>query len=120
MGQRIGFVRVSSVDQNPDRQLEELADVERVFTDKASGKDTQRPQLEALLAAGCIEILLDNMDTATMAEAVRLTRGRATLEASGGLTLERAREVAATGVDFISVGALTHSVRILDLGLDLR
>ena len=55
-----------------------------------------------------------------MAEAVRITAGRATLEASGGLTLERAREVAETGVDFISVGALTHSVKVFDLGLDLR
>ena len=55
-----------------------------------------------------------------MTEAVRLTAGRATLEASGGLTLERAGAVAATGVDFISVGALTHSVRVFDLGLDFR
>jgi nicotinate-nucleotide pyrophosphorylase (carboxylating) len=51
---------------------------------------------------------------------VGITAGRATLEASGGLTLDRAREVAATGVDFISVGALTHSVQVFDLGLDLR
>ena len=80
---------------------------------------TDLEQLRELLDVGCTEILLDNMDTATMAEAVRLTRGRATLEASGGLTLERAREVAETGVDFISVGALTHSVRVFDLGLDL-
>jgi nicotinate-nucleotide pyrophosphorylase (carboxylating) len=55
-----------------------------------------------------------------MAEAVRLTAGRALLEASGGLTVERAREVAATGVDFISVGALTHSVTVFDIGMDLR
>ena len=81
---------------------------------------TDLDQLRELLDAGCDEILLDNMDAATMAEAVLLTDGRATLEASGGLTLERAREVAATGVDFISVGALTHSVKVFDLGLDLR
>lgn len=80
---------------------------------------TDLDQLRALLEAGCTEILLDNMDTATMAEAVRLNAGRAVLEASGGLTLERAREVAETGVDFISVGALTHSVKVFDLGLDL-
>jgi nicotinate-nucleotide pyrophosphorylase (carboxylating) len=80
---------------------------------------TDLGQLKELLEAGCERVLLDNMDDATMAEAVRLTDGRATLEASGGLTLERAREVAATGVDFISVGALTHSVRVFDLGLDL-
>lgn len=80
---------------------------------------TDLDQLRELLAVGCAEILLDNMDSATMAEAVRLTGGRATLEASGGLSIERAREVAETGVDFISVGALTHSVKVFDLGLDL-
>ena len=80
---------------------------------------TDLDQLRELLAAGCERILLDNMDTATMAEAVRTTGGRAVLEASGGLTLDRAREVAATGVDYISVGALTHSVTVFDLGLDL-
>lgn len=80
-------------------------------------------ELRAVLAAGCTEVLLDNMSTADMAEAVRINAdagGHATLEASGGLTLERAREVAATGVDFISVGALTHSVNVFDLGLDFR
>ena len=86
---------------------------------------TDLDQLRELLEVGCTEILLDNMDSPTMAEAVRLverteTEGRVTLEASGGLTLDRAREVAETGVDFISVGALTHSVRAFDLGLDLR
>ncbi|WP_211349052.1 carboxylating nicotinate-nucleotide diphosphorylase [Nocardioides litoris] len=84
---------------------------------------TDLDQLRALLEVGCTEILLDNMDDATMAEAVRLTAASptpATLEASGGLTLERARGVAATGVDFISVGALTHSVVVFDLGLDLQ
>jgi nicotinate-nucleotide pyrophosphorylase (carboxylating) len=81
---------------------------------------TDLHQLRDLLEAGCTEILLDNMDTATMAEAVRMTQGRATLEASGGLTLDRAREVAETGVDFVSVGAITHSVKVFDLGLDLR
>jgi len=81
---------------------------------------TDLDQLRELLDAGCERILLDNMDDATMAEAVRLTAGRATLEASGGLTLERARAVAETGVDFISVGALTHSVKVFDLGMDLR
>ena len=80
---------------------------------------TALDQLGELLEAGCERILLDNMDDATMAEAVRLADGRATLEASGGLTLERARAVAETGVDFISVGALTHSVRVFDLGMDL-
>jgi nicotinate-nucleotide pyrophosphorylase (carboxylating) len=81
---------------------------------------TDLDELRELLAAGCTEILLDNMTTETMAEAVRITDGRATLEASGGLTIERAREVALTGVDFISVGALTHSVKVFDIGMDLE
>ena len=81
---------------------------------------TDLDQLRALIDAGCTEILLDNMPSEVMADAVRITAGRATLEASGGLTLERAREVAETGVDFISVGALTHSVVVFDLGMDLR
>lgn len=80
-------------------------------------------ELRAVLDAGCTEVLLDNMSTADMREAVLINdkAGRpATLEASGGLTIERAREVAETGVDFISVGALTHSVNVFDLGLDFR
>jgi nicotinate-nucleotide pyrophosphorylase (carboxylating) len=81
---------------------------------------TDLDQLRELLDAGCDRILLDNMDSATMAEAVRVTAGRASLEASGGLTFARAREVAETGVDFISVGALTHSVKVFDLGMDLQ
>jgi len=81
---------------------------------------TDLDQLRELLAVGCDRILLDNMAPDVMAEAVRITAGRATLEASGGLTLERARIVAETGVDFISVGALTHSVTVFDLGMDLQ
>jgi len=80
---------------------------------------TTLEELKELLGVGCDRILLDNMTPAQMREAVAITAGRASLEASGGLTLERAREVAETGVDFISVGALTHSVRVFDLGLDL-
>jgi len=85
---------------------------------------TDLDQLRELLDVGCQEILLDNMSTQLMAEAVALNRmrgpaGRAKLEASGGLTFDRAREVAETGVDFISVGALTHSVKVFDIGLDL-
>jgi len=83
---------------------------------------TDLDQLRAVLDAGCERILLDNMTDDQMAEAVRITDGHlstATLEASGGLTLDRARDVARTGVDFISVGALTHSVIVFDLGMDL-
>ena len=81
---------------------------------------TDLEQLTDLLAAGADQVLLDNMDVATMREAVEINRGRARLEASGGLTLERAREVAATGVDYLAVGALTHSAPVLDIAMDLR
>ncbi len=81
---------------------------------------TTLDQLRELLEAGADQVLLDNMSTETMREAVSITAGRATLEASGGLTLDRAREVAATGVDFLAVGALTHSAPVLDIAMDLR
>jgi nicotinate-nucleotide pyrophosphorylase (carboxylating) len=76
-------------------------------------------QVAEALAAGADLILLDNFDVSAMATAVRLTAGRARLEASGGLTLDRARAVAQTGVDYLAVGALTHSAPALDIGLDL-
>jgi nicotinate-nucleotide pyrophosphorylase (carboxylating) len=81
---------------------------------------TTLDQLLELLAVGAESILLDNMSDEQMAEAVRVTEGRAKLEASGGLTLDRAREVAATGVDYLAVGALTHSAPVLDIAMDLR
>ena len=77
-------------------------------------------QLEEALTAGATDILLDNMSDMMMAEAVRLTAGRAKLEASGGLNLDRARDAAATGVDYLAVGGLTHSATALDIGLDFR
>jgi nicotinate-nucleotide pyrophosphorylase (carboxylating) len=64
-------------------------------------------------------IMLDNMDEATMREAVQIAAGQTPLEASGNMTLERIRPVAETGVDFISVGALTHSARALDLSMKI-
>lgn len=72
------------------------------------------------LAAGAEQILLDNMPPALMREAVELVGGQATLEASGGVSLETVRAIAETGVDFISVGALTHSARSLDVSLELE
>ena len=77
-------------------------------------------QIEAVLAAGVDTIMFDNFSTADMRTGVMQVGGRALIEASGGITLARIREIAETGVDIISVGALTHSVRALDLGLDLR
>jgi len=76
-------------------------------------------ELEAALAGKPEWVLLDNMTVAQMAEAVRLTAGRAKLEASGGIKLDTVRAIAETGVDAISVGALTHSARALDISLDL-
>lgn len=76
-------------------------------------------QLEEVLAHPPHAVLLDNMDTGTLARAVEMIDGRCSAEASGGVTLETAAEIAATGVDFISVGALTHSAPNLDLGMDV-
>jgi nicotinate-nucleotide pyrophosphorylase (carboxylating) len=76
-------------------------------------------QVREALDAGATSILLDNMSVPLMTEAVGLVDGRATLEASGGLTLDGARDVAETGVDYLAVGALTHSAPALDIGLDL-
>ncbi|MEJ2002912.1 MAG: carboxylating nicotinate-nucleotide diphosphorylase [Maritimibacter sp.] len=76
-------------------------------------------QLEEVLAVGGADVvLLDNMDTETLRTAVALAAGKLVLEASGNMKLERIAEVAATGVDYISSGALTHSAQTLDLGLD--
>jgi nicotinate-nucleotide pyrophosphorylase (carboxylating) len=98
--------------------------VERI---RASGVD--RPlmievrdlqELSEALASGPQYILLDNMNLDTMREAVKMTAGRVQLEASGGITLETVRAVAETGVDRISVGALTHSVEALDISLRIE
>ncbi|TFC09840.1 carboxylating nicotinate-nucleotide diphosphorylase [Cryobacterium algoritolerans] len=76
-------------------------------------------QIEPVLAAGVDTIMLDNFTPEHLAEGVRLTAGRALVEASGGVSLSTVRAIAESGVDIISVGALTHSVRSLDLGLDV-
>lgn len=75
--------------------------------------------LEEALQAGADVVLLDNMSTQMMREAVRITGGRALLEASGNIDLGNVEEVAETGVDLISIGALTHSARAVDLSLEL-
>jgi len=78
-------------------------------------------ELDQVLAEGVDRVLLDNMDATQMREAVERARGRGTtLEASGGISLETVRAVAQTGVDFISVGALTHSAPALDVSLLLE
>jgi nicotinate-nucleotide pyrophosphorylase (carboxylating) len=77
-------------------------------------------EVDEALAAGAPSILLDNMDTAQLRAAVEHVAGRAKLEASGGFTLDTLRAAASTGVDFVSVGALTHSAPALDLSLILE
>jgi nicotinate-nucleotide pyrophosphorylase (carboxylating) len=74
--------------------------------------------VQEALGLGVSRILLDNMSLETMKRAVELSNGRATLEASGNVTLETVLEVARTGVDYISVGALTHSARVFDVSLE--
>jgi nicotinate-nucleotide pyrophosphorylase (carboxylating) len=77
-------------------------------------------QVEEALAAGADMILLDNMNVVQLRLAVQKCRGRAQTEASGGVSLATVRAIAETGVEFISVGALTHSARAMDIGLDFE
>ncbi|HUS80932.1 MAG TPA: carboxylating nicotinate-nucleotide diphosphorylase [Armatimonadota bacterium] len=77
-------------------------------------------QVRQALAAGADIIMLDNMDLQTMAEAVALVDGRALVEASGGMTPERVRAVAETGVDLISAGSITHSAPAVDISLEIE
>jgi nicotinate-nucleotide pyrophosphorylase (carboxylating) len=77
-------------------------------------------QLDEALAIGIDSVLLDNMDVKTLREAVQRARGRALTEASGGIRPETVREIAETGVDFVSIGWLTHSAPALDVSLDVE
>ncbi len=77
-------------------------------------------QVEQAVAAGADFILLDNMDLKQLRQAVKIVNGRAKTEASGGVNLQTVRAIAETGVDFISIGALTHSARAVDIGLDFE
>ncbi len=76
-------------------------------------------QVEEALAAGADHILLDNMTPTELREAVKLIAGRAKTEASGGITLKNVNEIAVTGVDYISIGALTHSARAIDFSMEI-
>jgi nicotinate-nucleotide pyrophosphorylase (carboxylating) len=81
---------------------------------------TSLAQLEEAIANGAQVVLLDNMTDAQVAKAVKLAAGRVELEISGGVTLERLPKLAKLGVDYVSMGALTHSARAMDLSLELR
>lgn len=82
---------------------------------KIEVETTTLEQVQEALNSGVDIIMLDNMDNDTMAKAVQMINGKAKVEASGNMTLERLKEVAATGVDYISIGALTHSVQAMDI-----
>jgi nicotinate-nucleotide pyrophosphorylase (carboxylating) len=77
-------------------------------------------QVDQALEAGADILLLDNMSLDEIREAVRRSRGRARTEISGGVTLERIPELAATGADFVSVGALTHSAPAVDISFEIE
>jgi len=102
--------------------LQAVAQVRRgvPFLTPVEVETTDIRQVEEALAAGADVVMLDNMQLSEMAEAVSYINGRALVEASGGITLSRLREIAATGVDVISVGALTHSAAAVDISMKVR
>jgi nicotinate-nucleotide pyrophosphorylase (carboxylating) len=77
-------------------------------------------QVDEALAAGADIVMLDNMSTAEMIEAVRRCRGKAKTEISGGVTLQRMPELASTGADYVSIGGLTHSAPAVDLSFEIE
>lgn len=87
---------------------------------KIEVETTTLDEVREALAGKADIIMLDNMDNSTMAEAVKIIAGQAKTEASGNMSIPRLKEVAATGVDFISVGALTHSVTALDISMNIK
>jgi nicotinate-nucleotide pyrophosphorylase (carboxylating) len=125
---RVGLYDMALIKDNHIAAVGSIAEAVRLVRAGLAGDDRDREvevevgdldQLAEALEAGVDRILLDNMPLDMMREAVRMADARVPLEASGGINMETVREVAETGVDFISVGALTHSVRALDISLDL-
>ena len=126
---RIGLFDMVMVKDNhllADDRLDDLQTaIDRVKTDRPGIKveleaDTLDQVRAFLTLRGVDVILLDNMPPAMLREAVAIVQGRVMLEASGGITLDTIKNVAATGVDAISIGALTHTVRALDLSLEFE
>jgi nicotinate-nucleotide pyrophosphorylase (carboxylating) len=124
---RIGLFDMVMVKDNhllADDKLDDLqAAIDRVKTDKPGIRveleaDTLEQVASFLSLRGVDVILLDNMPCEVLRKAVGMVQGRVMLEASGGITMDTIRDVAATGVDAISIGALTHTVRALDLSLE--
>lgn len=87
---------------------------------KIEVETTNKEEVAEAVKAGADIIMLDNMDIDTMFECIKYINGRSKVEASGNMTLEKVKEVAATGVDFISIGALTHSVTAMDISMNIN
>ncbi len=123
---RIGLYDMALIKDNHIAAVGSITEaVQRVRENDTRGRlieveVTSLRQLREALVLPVDRILLDNMSPAQMAEAVQIAEGKIPLEASGGVNLQTVAAIAATGVDFISVGALTHSVTALDISLDLR
>jgi nicotinate-nucleotide pyrophosphorylase (carboxylating) len=125
---RFGLFDMVMVKDNHLAARSDLAALQQAITSFRAEQPGIRVELEAdaiaqvrdfLTLDGVDVMLLDNMSTAELAEAVALCAGRVQLEASGGVTMETVNAIAATGVDFISVGALTHSAHAIDFSLEL-
>ena len=123
---RIGLYDAVLIKENHIAAAGGITPVLRAASEVAASADFVQIEVETLdqlreaLAAGAKMVLLDNMDMPTLREAVRLNEGRAVLEISGGVTLERVRELAETGVDRISIGALTKDVKATDYSMRFK
>lgn len=91
-----------------------------MYASKSRGRGKNLKELEEAISAGADIIMLDNMNIEEMKKAVEIAKGRVLLEASGGVNLENIRNIALTGVDFISIGALTHSATAVDISMKIR
>jgi nicotinate-nucleotide pyrophosphorylase (carboxylating) len=125
MNHRIGLYDAALVKDNHIEATGSIAEAVKAvrrhapFMAKVEVEAGNYKQVQEAVDAGADVIMLDNMSIAQMAEAVRLVNKRAWLEASGGITLETIRQVAETGVDFISSGALTHSAPVVDFNMKI-
>jgi nicotinate-nucleotide pyrophosphorylase (carboxylating) len=125
MNHRIGLYDAALVKDNHIEATGSIADAVKAvrrhapFMAKVEVETSSMKQVQEAIDAGADVIMLDNMSIAQMTEAVKLVNKRAWVEASGGITLESIRQVAATGVDFISSGALTHSAPVVDFNMKI-
>jgi nicotinate-nucleotide pyrophosphorylase (carboxylating) len=125
MNHRIGLYDAALVKDNHIEATGSIADAVKAvrrhapFMAKVEVETSNMKQVQEAVDAGADVIMLDNMTIAQMTEAVKLVNKRSWVEASGGITLESIRQVAATGVDFISSGALTHSAPVVDFNMKI-